>query len=836
MLRNQSTAQLIEQNLEIMFDSTESDRKLERKACLVYLLSPIPASIGNLINLSVLYLNNNKLSDLIPQEIGLLRSLSVLELSYNSFTGPIPASIGNLINLFFLYLNNNKLSGSIPQELGLLRSLSDLVLSDNNFTGSIPASIGIWSNLSYLFLVNNNLSGSIPQEMNGLRNLKSLQLKNNKFVGSLPHNICLGGLLTNFTVANNNFTGRIPKTLKNCTNLYRVRLDGNQFFGNITEDFGIYPNLNYIDLSNNQFYGELSWKWGECHNLKNMKISKNNISGEIPATLGMMTQLQRLDLSFNYLTGEIPKELGRLTSLMDLSLQGNQLSGNIPLKTGMLHDLQTLNLAANNLTGSLSKEIENCSKLQFLNLSLNRFVGTIPLEIGDLHSLENIDLSQNLLMGEIPPQLGNLLMLETVNLSHNMLSGSIPSTFENGLSSLTTVNVSFNQLEGPIPNIKAFHEASCFALQSNKGLCGNTTCLKACVPISSRKGLIWIIIPLLGSLLLLLILIIGLFALCRRCKSKNKTSEEKNCEQIFGISGNFGKRFYQDIIEATDEFNSNYCIGTGGHGHVYKAVLSSGQVVAVKKLHLSEDGELTNVKAFKKEVVALTNIRHRNIVKLHGFCPHAKHPFLVYELIEKGSLKVILNDEKQAMELDWVKRLNVVKGVAHALAYMHHDCSPPIIHRDISSNNILLDSKFEAHVSDFGTAKFLKSNSSSLTSLAIAGTLGYMAPVNEKCDVYSFGMLTLEIMRGNHPGDLILALFSSSSSSLASSSTSSPITHHTLLSDVVDQRLRPPRSRVAEGVVSTVQLAFACLHANPQYRPTMQTISSALTTRWPPLA
>ncbi|KAK6238404.1 hypothetical protein QUC31_003873 [Theobroma cacao] len=449
---------------------------------------------------------------------------------------------------------------------------------------------------------------------------------------------------------------------------------------------------------------------------------------------------------------------------MDLSLQGNQLSGNIHPISGVLHDLQTLNLAANNLSGSLPKEIGNCLKLQFLNLSLNRFVGTIPFEIGDLHFLESIDVSQNLLTGKIPPQLGNLLMLETINLSHNMLFGSIPSTFENGLSSLTTVNVSFNQLEGPIPNIKAFREASCFALQS-------------------------------------------LFALCQRRKSKNKTSNEKNCEHIFGISSNFGRRFYQDIIEAMDEFNSSYCIETGGHENVYKAVLSSGLVVAVKRLHLSEDGELTNVNAFQNE----------------------------------GKLRVILNNEKQAMELDWVKRLNVVKGVANALSYMHHDCSSPIIHHDSSSNNVLLDSEVEAHVSDFGTARFLKPNSSSLTSLAVAGTLGYMAPelaytmkVGEKCDVYSFGVLTLEIMRSNHPGQLILALFSFSSSSLASSSSSSPITRHTLLSDVVDQHLRPPRSRVTEGVVSTVQLAFACLHANPQNQPTMQNISSALTTRWPP--
>ncbi|KAK6238414.1 hypothetical protein QUC31_003883 [Theobroma cacao] len=176
----------------------------------------------------------------------------------------------------------------------------------------------------------------------------------------------------------------------------------------------------------------------------------------------------------------------------------------------------------------------------------------------------------------------------------------------------------------------------------------------------------------------------GLFTICQRCKSKNKPLEGKNCERIFGISGDFGKRFYQDIIKATDEFNSNYCIGTGGHRHVDKAVLPSGQVVVVKKLHLSKNGELTNVNAFERE--------------LYGFCSHAKYSFLVCEFIEKGSSRVILNNEKQAMELDWFKRLNVVKGT-NALSYMHH----------------------------FGTTRFLKTNSSSLTSLAVARTLGYMA-------------------------------------------------------------------------------------------------------------
>jgi serine/threonine protein kinase len=150
------------------------------------------------------------------------------------------------------------------------------------------------------------------------------------------------------------------------------------------------------------------------------------------------------------------------------------------------------------------------------------------------------------------------------------------------------------------------------------------------------------------------------------------------------------------------------------------------QVVAVKKLHRSQTEKLSDFKAFEREVYVLANIRHRNIVKMKGFCSNAKHSFLVYEFIERGSLRKIITSEEQAIEFDWTKRLNVVKGVGGALSYLHHSCCPPIIHRDITSNNILLDLEYEAHVSDFGTARLLMPDSSNWTSFA--GTFGYTAP------------------------------------------------------------------------------------------------------------
>ncbi|XP_022760167.1 MDIS1-interacting receptor like kinase 2-like [Durio zibethinus] len=200
---------------------------------------------------------------------------------------------------------------------------------------------------------------------------------------------------------------------------------------------------------------------------------------------------------------------------------------------------------------------------------------------------------------------------------------------------------------------------------------------------------------------------------------------------------------------------------------------------------------------------------------------------------------MVLSNKDEAMELDWEKRLNVVKGVANALSYMHHDHSPPIIHRDISSNNVLLDLDYEAHVSDFGTARVLKPDSSNWTTLA--GTLGYIAPelaytmkVNERCDVYSFRVLTMEILMGRYPSDLISCL--PSSSTLASASTSIPNDKQLILfKDVIDQRLSPPIRQVANDVVSTTKLALACLNVSSQLRPTMRQVAQALTRQSLPL-
>lgn len=694
----------------------------------------IPPHISNLSKLTILNLGYNQFTGYIPRDIGTMMKLNVLSFSNNLLLGSIPATVENLSNLSVLNLANNRLSGSIPPELGRLKSLSELRLNLNDLTGAIPASIGDLIGLKVLSLYGNHLSGPLPPEINKLTNLTLFFLSNNSISGLLPEKICHGGILEDFCASNNRFTGTIPKGLKNCTSLSRLRLDRNNLVGNISEDFGVYPNLDYIDLSYNNFHGQVSPNWGKCQRLTSLKISNCQVTGVIPPELEESTALHYLDLSSNKLEGRIPNELGKLKSLFNLTLSFNSLSGKIPPEIGSLPDLSYLDLAANNLSGTIPKQLGKCSKMLYLNLSNNSFHDGIPAEIGNLVSLQVLlDLSRNLLSGEIPWQLGNLIKLEVLVLSHNNFTGFIPSTMDQ-MQSLRIVDLSYNELEGPIPKSKAFQEAPPEAFTHNKGLCGNRTSLMNCPPplntTKDRKHLLLLIVlPVSGASFFLTILI-GFVCILRKEWRKSMRNKLIDSQQgnLFTIWSYDGKLVYEDINGVTEGFNAKYCIGVGGHGSVYKAKLSTGQIVAVKKLHPLQYTRSDDLKTFESEIQALNKIRHRNIVKLHGFCLHAKQSFLVYEYLERGSLARILDNVEQATELDWSKRINIVKGVVNALCYMHHDCKPPIIHRDISSSNILLDRKYEARVSDFGTARLIKLDSSNWTELA--GTYGYIAPGN----------------------------------------------------------------------------------------------------------
>uniref|UniRef100_A0A804IQY0 non-specific serine/threonine protein kinase n=1 Tax=Musa acuminata subsp. malaccensis TaxID=214687 RepID=A0A804IQY0_MUSAM len=617
-------------------------------------------------------------------------------------------------------------------------------------------------------------------------------------------------------------------TLKNCTGLSRLYLHHNQFTGDISHNLGVYPHLWYVDLSFNSLSGTLSPDWGSWHNLTCLKISNNNITGVIRPELGHLSNLQKLDLSSNYLQGEIPKSLGNLAHLYNLSLSNNRLVGEVPMELGRMSNLQLLDLSRNGLTGRIPYQIGTCMKLQLLKLNNNNLSGSIPLEIGNLvHLQEALDLGHNSLTGEIPSQLGKLSMLQYLNLSQNGFTGGLPSSLKD-MVSLSVIDVSHNELEGPVPDSPFFRKAPLDWFLHNKGLCGVVKGLPPCVSSATRRNdeskhhKVVVILASMVFILLSLMIVGAALQFRKRKKQSLPVQDNGNREGAFCILSFDGRYAYKDIIEATEDFNDKYCIGTGACGSVYRAELTSGKVLAVKKIHLQEIEDTSNEIPFQNEIQTLTRIRHRNIVKLYGFCSSTRHKFLVYEYMERGSLGSILRSEAAAAELDWVKRVDVVKDVARALSYMHHDCDQPIVHRDITSNNILLDSEFKACVSDFGIARLLQPDSSNWSM--IAGTHGYLAPelayrmrVTTQCDVYSFGVVTLELLMGTYPGEFISVLPSSAAQSSS-------------VKTILDQRVPLPTAEAADEVVAVLRLAIRCVDDNPETRPTMKHIFYKLST------
>nr|XP_048327315.1 probable leucine-rich repeat receptor-like protein kinase At1g35710 [Ziziphus jujuba var. spinosa] len=682
-------------------------------------------------------------------------------------------------NLVHLQVIEAGLVGSIPTEIGRLSKLTYLDLSFNNLTGQLPLSLGNLSQLEVFYLSNNKINGSIPPELGNMKNLVELSLDNNYFSGPIP-------------------------SLKNLSQLELLDAHFNEIYGSIPVHIGKLTKLNRLDLRHNMLSGSIPQEISNLKNLEELMLWNNSLNGSLPLEIGNLKKLSVVDLRLNNLTGPIVSSLCVLENLKELYLSHNGLNGWLPLQIG------------------------NLKSLTYLDLSFNKLNGNIPIEICNLSNLGTLDLSHNSIGGNIPPQLGNLSEAGTLNLAYNNLTGHIPSSL---IPVYHAIDLSYNSLQGPIPqnvNIAAYVSAKAFI--GNKELCGQVTGFPPC--LTKHHGVFYNIririIVSISLVLALTFIVLLAFYFYRRSLKNDKdqpTDIATKNGDIFCIWNFDGKIAFQDIIQATGDFDIRYCIGTGGYGSVYKAQLPNGKVVAVKKIHSLEAEEPVFRKSFMNEVKTLTEIRHRNIVRLHGFCLHRRCMFLIYEYMEKGSLFFVLNNDTEAAELNWRKRVNIVKGIVNALCYLHHGCSPPIVHRDVSSNNVLLNSELEAVVSDFGTAKLLDPNSSTQSTI-LAGTYGYMAPelaytiaITEETDVYSFGVVALETLMGKHPQELLSSLSSSSTQNLS-------------LIQVLDKRLASPRSKLdVEDVVLVSTIAFACLNANPKLRPTMEYVSQQFVSR-----
>ncbi|KAI3449827.1 hypothetical protein Pfo_006492 [Paulownia fortunei] len=729
---------------------------------------PIPRIYKNLGRLKYLGLSGNNLTGQIPAELGELSSLETIVLGYNEFEGGIPAEFGNLTNLKYLDLAIGNLGGSIPAELGKLKQLNTVFLYQNNFEGKIPPEIGNMTSLQFLDLSDNLLSGEIPAQIADLKNLQLLNLMCNQLSGSVPAAIGRLTQLEVFELWNNTLSGPLPSDLGQNSPLQWLDISSNSFSGQIPTTLCNKGNLTKLILFSNAFSGSIPASLSTCTSLVRVRMQNNLLSGTIPVGFGKLGKLQRLELANNSLTGQIPNDLSASTSLSSIDLSRNHLHSSLPSSILSIPNLQNFIASGNDLVGEIPDQLQDCPALSVLDLSSNHFTGSIPVSIASCDKLVTLNLRNNQLNGPIPNPIAMMPALAVLDLSNNSLTGGIPENFGNS-PALEMLNVSYNRLEGPIPSNGMLQTINPDELVGNAGLCGGVLppCSHNAAYTLKQRGLHakhiiggWIIG--ISTLVALVIAVFGARSLYQRW-------QDGNCFEERFETGN-GEWPWRLMAFQRLDFNSNdilACIkesnvvGMGATGTVYKAEIQRlNTTVEVKKLWRStSDLEMGGSDYLVGEVNLLGRLRHRNIVRLLGFFHNDSDAMIIYEFMQNGSLGEALHGKKSGSSLvDWVSRYNIALGVAQGLAYLHHDCHPPVIHRDVKPNNILLDANLEARIADFGLAKMMLKKNETLSM--VAGSYGYIAPeygytlkVDEKSDIYSYGVVLMELLTGKRPLD-----------------------------------------------------------------------------------
>ncbi|XP_010553768.1 PREDICTED: leucine-rich repeat receptor-like protein kinase PXL1 [Tarenaya hassleriana] len=743
-----------------------------------YFEGSMPSTYKNLKNLKFLGLSGNNLAGKFPREIGELSSLETVILGYNGFKGEIPEEFGNLTNLQYLDFAVGNLTGQIPSSLGRLKQLTAVYLYQNLLTGKIPQELGNITSLKFLDLSDNQISGEIPMELAELKNLQLLNLMRNQLTGTIPSGISELPNLQVLELWKNSFTGSLPINLGKSSPLQWLDVSSNNLSGEIPPGLCDSGNLTKLILFNNLFSGTIPEGILSCKSLVRVRIQNNMISGTIPVGLGRLPKLQHLELAKNDLAGQIPDDIALSTSLSFIDVSFNRLSSSLPSAIFSSPNIQTFIASHNNLNGKIPNQFQNCPSLSVLDLSSNRFSSEMPESIASCEKLVSINLRNNQLKGEIPKALAMMHMLAVLDLSNNSLTGKIPESL--GTSPvLENLNVSFNKLGGPVPSNALFAAINPNDLTGNSGLCGGILppCSKSLALSATKRnpGKMHMSHGIFGFMFgtaVILSLGIMFFAgrwvyrrwdlyrnVLREFLFLKNPREEWPWRLVAFQRVNFTAG---DILSHIKESN---IIGMGATGIVYKAEVMRRPLitVAVKKLWKSTQIDVEDhqdeEEDILKEVNLLGSLRHRNIVRLLGYIHNEREVMMVYEFMPNGNLGNALHSNDQNLLLvDWVSRYNVVVGVAQGLNYLHNDCYPPIIHRDIKSNNILLDSNLEARIADFGLAKLMLHKNETVSM--VAGSYGYIAPeygytmkIDEKIDIYSFGVVLLELVTGKSPLD-----------------------------------------------------------------------------------
>ncbi|XP_011034574.1 PREDICTED: putative leucine-rich repeat receptor-like serine/threonine-protein kinase At2g24130 isoform X3 [Populus euphratica] len=798
-------------------------------------------------------------------------SVVQLNLSRSRLTGALSPIISNLSGLRYLILDENHFYGIIPPEFSSLRHLQSLRLDSNNLRGSFPEFLAALPNLTVLTLTENHLMGTLPPSLfSNCSSLANIELSQNLLTGKIPQEIgnCLS--LWNLNLYNNQFTGELPATLGNISELYNIDVESNSLTGELPANIiGKLYSVVSLHLSYNKmvshdhntnlepFFTALA----NCTELQELELAGMRLGGRLPSSIGRLSgELSTMLLQENSIFGTIPPDIAHLSSLTWLNLTSNSLNGTIPAEISRLSYLEQLFLSHNLLTGAIPAALGQLPHLGLIDLSNNQLSGEIPASLGNLVRLSFMFLNNNLLTGTIPPTLGKCTDLSMLDLSYNRLTGSIPPeisgnhlsggipTSLNKSQSLSFLNLSFNDFAGVIPSGGVFNSVTDKSFLGNQDLCGAVSGMPKCSHKSQWFRLrlfliVFVLVTFASAILITICCVIGIRRIKVMVSSGNSVdTEQARKPETPELIHNFPRITYRELSEATGGFDEQRLVGTGSYGRVYKGLLPDGTAIAVKVLQF-QSGNST--KSFNRECQVLKRIRHRNLIRIITACSLPDFKALVLPYMANGSLDSRLYPHSEtdlgsgSSDLTLLQRVSICCDIAEGMAYLHHHSPVKVIHCDLKPSNVLLNDDMTALVSDFGIARLVMTvgggnggvveNMGNSTANLLCGSIGYVAPeygfgstTSTKGDVYSFGVLVLEMVTRKRPTD---DMFVGGLNLHKWVKTH----YHGRLEKVVDPYLmRASRDQFPEvkrmwevAIGELVELGILCTQESPSTRPTM---------------
>ncbi|CAM8942297.1 unnamed protein product [Rhodiola kirilowii] len=664
-----------------------------------------------------------------------------------------------------------------------------------------------------------------------LGSLRVLDLRSSSVVGSIPES--LGGLreLNALVLSDNLIDGGIPVALKNWSRLEVLDLSHNKLEGSVPLVFQFLLNIIRIDLSSNRLSGLLPDSLSGLSKLKYLNLSSNYFTADIPAQLGNISELVELDLGSNLFTGALPKSMAGLKRLQKMSTVNNDLEG--PLSDEMfleLEELEYLDLSQNRFGGAFPSALWYLPKLTFFDASGNNFTGTLTGLSSNISAANAVfNLSNNLLYGGLASQLGKYSVFD---FSGNYFAGNVPSDAMNH-------SILIKNCLQSVGSQRSFEDCRFFYAQ--RGLSfdsfGAFSPIQPPLPEPSPKSsmrLPYVLAGVFGGIGFIVIVVVVLLCIIKTY-SKGHVNQRGSADigpvPDDGKSNpsGFGESFtFDQLVQLTGNFSESNLIKHGHSGDLFRGVLDGIHVV-IKKADLNT----IKKESYLSELEFLSQVSHTRLIPFLGHClEHDSNNFLVYKHMPNGDLSNALYKKTKMADgtlqsLDWITRSKIAIGAAEGLCYLHHECVPPFIHRDVQSTSILLDDKFEVrlgslsqvHAQQNVTTRCWRSSCSSdqFRSGSPAGTCAY--------DVYCFGKVLLELVTGQ-------VGMSNADEATIKQWLEQTLPHISIhdkepMSKIMDSSLVLDDDLIDE-VWSMAIVARTCLNAKPSKRPSMRHILQAL--------